>query len=144
MPPDAVIVSASPSRVRLRVAARRGDRVYFDGAVARLHRLAAVVGVSANPVTGSLLIFHHGALDDLVDAIEAEDVLSIDRERDELPHRLNEAATMGAAALATAFAGLGLLQLGRRHAMPPALTLFWYAGTLAAGLVRATAPKPPP
>lgn len=101
-----------------------------------------MVSASANPTTGTLLIFYHGTLDDLTNAIEAEGVLSIRQDRDDLPHRMDEAAIMGGLALAAAFAGLGLLQLRRQHALPPALTLFWYAGTLAAKLLSARADSP--
>lgn len=101
-----------------------------------------MVSASANPTTGTFLIFHHGTLDDLINAIEAEGVLSISRTRDDSPHRMDDAATMGRVALAAAFAGLGLLQLRRQHALPPALTLFWYAGTLAAKLLSARTDSP--
>jgi hypothetical protein len=139
MPADALVVSSLPSRLRLRVPARCGNRSYFEETLARVERVANVVSASANPTTGSLLVTYRGPFEELAAALEAADLFVIERGEPETSHRLDDAKTTGALALAGAFAALGLMQLGRRRALPPALTLMWYAASLASKALRTSA-----
>ncbi len=61
--PVAEIEHRIPGRLRLRLRAQRGDTPFFQRAETGLARLPDVRRVSANPLTGSILIEHGGADD---------------------------------------------------------------------------------
>jgi hypothetical protein len=94
--------------------------------------VAGIAAVDARAMTASLLLHHDGV------AVEA---LAAEAERAGL-FIVAEVAASDAAATAPslptlgamAFGALGVMQLFNQRVLPPALTLFWYAATLARAL----------
>lgn len=83
-------------------------------------------------MTGSLLILYGGTLDDLLGGAASAGLFAVQDATPQpagVPAALPEALVPAAGAVAAA--GLAALQLLRREALPPALTLGWYAVTLA-------------
>ena len=56
--PIAEIVHAMPGRARLRIAARRGDAVFFASVATGLSTIPGVHKVEVRPLTGSVVILH--------------------------------------------------------------------------------------
>jgi hypothetical protein len=128
--PLATLVHATPARMRLRVASRRGDAAFFEACAARLAELPGIAAVDARAMTASLLLHHEDvSVEALAEAAERAGLFIV--------AALDEAAPAGPAlppppALgAVAFGALGVMQLFNKRVFPPALTLFWYAATLA-------------
>ena len=135
-----------PGRVRLKVPARHRDAAFFDDAARRLAQCAGVTEVRANPLTGSLLVFHTTTLQ-AINAYASQHGLfflralaaaTADVSDDTAPPRRRgraagapriaiEQADRRALALSASLAGLGTLQTMRGELMAPAATLFWYA-----------------
>lgn len=65
MLPSAYIVHHLGTRLRLRLPERRGDEAFFAVAEQQLAACPAVSAVTANPLTGSLLINYRGDIADL-------------------------------------------------------------------------------
>lgn len=144
------LVHRLPGRVRLKVDGRRGDRDWFDAVALELALVETIRSVEANPLTGSLLIHHEGPLERLVDELAGRGLVRVEplepREVP-LPHRLAERAAVVDAGLRRATAGeldlrgaalLGLLalaivQAARGQLAGPAVSLLWYASSLARG-----------
>ena len=58
--PSAVVCHRAPGRFRVRVPECRRDQAYFERAKEALEQEAAVLEVTANPFTGSILVLHQG------------------------------------------------------------------------------------
>ena len=58
-----VLAHSSPGRARLRIGARRKDAAFFAELVRGLAQAPGVEHVSANPLTGSVLLLHGGELE---------------------------------------------------------------------------------
>jgi hypothetical protein len=127
--PLATVVHATGTRLRLRVQARRGDTAFFERCAAGLAGIAGVGAVQARAMTASLLLHHDGLVVETI-AAEAERAgLFIVAEV--APESAARTAPDLPALGAMAFSALGVLQLFNQRLLPPALTLFWYAATLA-------------
>jgi hypothetical protein len=133
--PVAELVHGMPDRSRLRIAARRGENRFFDAVAAELSAHPSVTKVDVAALTGSVLIRHSAPLAEIVGAAEKAglfrvaaaatgDPISPPLERPKLPvdPKLALAAGLGLAAL---------WQVGKGKALPPALTLLWYAARLS-------------
>ncbi len=128
--PLATIVHATPTRLRLRVASRRGDTAFFEACAGRLAELRGVVAVDARAMTASLLVHHEDVpVEALSESAERAGLFIVVALADEPAEGLAmpPAPALGAAA----FGALGVIQLFNKRVFPPALTLFWYAATLA-------------
>jgi hypothetical protein len=127
--PLASVVHATASRTRLRVVSRRGDAEYFRRCAAALAELPGVDTVEARAMTASVLVHHDNVpLPSLATAAERAGLFilaALDDAAD--PPDMPSAPAMGA----LAFGALGVMQLFNNRVLPPALTLFWYAATLA-------------
>jgi hypothetical protein len=128
--PVAEIAHASPGRTRLRFSDLRGSADALETLAARLGKIAGVCGTEVRPVTGSILVRHDGPFRDVARSATAEGLFDLGDPpvRDA---RAPGTARPVPAAVAIAFAGLGVMQLFERRVLPPALTLFWYAASLA-------------
>lgn len=140
-PPAARLVHASPGRLRLRLPALRGDAARLSALALAAAALPGVVVAEASAMTGSLLLLHGTAPETLVAALEEAGLLVVHAEgagsgSDSWP--VAPGMLLPAAGAATA-AGLALVQLLRKEALPPALTLGVYAARLARAALRARA-----
>lgn len=66
MKATAHIVHSVHGRTRFRVRHRRHDRLFFREVETRLARVPEVTNVSADPLTGSVLVHHEGSTLDLI------------------------------------------------------------------------------
>lgn len=132
--PAAEVIHSMPGRARLRIASRRGDAAFFAGIAAGLEAHPGVSKVEVSPLTGSIVIRHRPSLAELSSTAEraglfkvcaaarTEEPLSREWPRLPIDPKLVAAAGLGA---------IALWQLARGKALPPALTLAWYAMQLA-------------
>ncbi len=129
--PVATIAHASPGRTRLRLPAERDAPEALATLGAALARLAPVEAVEVRPFTGSLLVHHAGDFGEIARLALAEGLFEIEG----APPRGQRSEPRLAGGLASltalAFTGLGVMQLFQNRVLPPALTLFWYAASLA-------------
>lgn len=129
-PPVAEIAHRLPGRVRLRVPALRGDAARLAALAAALRSLPGVTNAAAGPLTGTLLLHHAGPLEALRAAAKAQGLLRV---ADAPGPAAAEAAprpdpaVMLPAAGALLWSVLAVVQLLRREALPPAMTLGWQA-----------------
>jgi heavy-metal-associated domain-containing protein len=136
-----------PGRARLRVPARRGDVAFFEEVGGRLRRLPNVTRVETRPTTGSILVYHSGALDQLIEAAfgsDLADLVELALRSPPVARRLQrEAAAVdeiirrytGNELDLTTVASLGLftfagIQLVRGWRPATAVSLAWYATEL--------------
>jgi hypothetical protein len=132
--PRAEIVHAMHGRARLRIAARRGDDRFFTTLAAGLSAHPGVTKVEVAPLTGSVLIRHLAPFEEIGAAAEKAGLFRLgEAEAGAAPPLLEWPKLPVDPKLALAV-GLGLAalwQLGQGKALPPALTLLWYASRLA-------------
>lgn len=130
--PAAYVAHAMPGRVRLRLPTLRGDMARLPALALAVAGLPRVATAEASAATGSLLIRHEGPLEEFLADAAAAGLFVL---RPAVPPG-DEAPLIPTAALlpvagAAAAAGLTVVQLLRREALPPALTLGWHAVSLA-------------
>ena len=128
--PPAEIVHAVPGRARLRIAARRGDAVFFASIATGLSTIPGVSRVDVRPLTGSIVIRHAAPLARIGKAAEQGRLFVLANVASAPP----SAPAMGIDPKIVAAAGLGafaLWQLAQGRILPPAITLAWYAAGLA-------------
>jgi len=58
LPVDAYIGHSSPGRLRVKIPSKKGDAPFFNTLQALFAGLPGLQSISANPLTGSLLIMH--------------------------------------------------------------------------------------
>jgi len=121
-----IIEHILPGRMRLRFREERRNSGFFQELVPRLEHLPEVERVLANPLTGSILIFHRGSPAEIAayaGAVEAKPTASTG------PCRKASGALPGGRINPTtlAFCGLALYQLGRGRLAGNAAQQFWYA-----------------
>lgn len=127
-PPLAQLVHRLPGRVRLRVPALRGAPARLEALAVALRGLPGVTAAEAGPLTGALLLHHEGSLEALREAAAGRGLLRL---------AAAPAAAIAApppdprvvlpAAGALLWSVLAVVQLLRREALPPAMTLGWQA-----------------
>lgn len=128
--PLAKIVHAMPGRARLRIAARRGDGVFFASIATGLLAIPGVSRVETRPLTGSVVIEHAEPIAHITAAAERGRLFVLANAH---------AAPSSAQAVPidpklVAAAGLGafaLWQLAEGRILPPAVTLAWYTAHLS-------------
>lgn len=125
-----IIEHVLPGRMRLRFREQRGNSGFFQELVERLERLPDVERVLANPLTGSILIFHRGSPGEIAahaDAVEAEP-----RAFSGPPRQTPQIAGRAPAPTTITLCGLALYQLVRGRLANNAAQQFWYAERAAA------------
>jgi hypothetical protein len=128
--PRALLAHASPGRLRLRLPALRGESDRLAALALAAADLPGVLAAEASAVTGSLLLLHRGEAEALLAAGEAAGLFARRAPEPASAPAIPPAMLLPAAGAALA-ALLALVQLFRREALPPALTLGWYAAALA-------------
>lgn len=114
----------------MRIAARRGDGVFFASVATVLSAIAGVQKVDVRPLTGSVVLQHTAPFARIGQAA-VQGRLFILPEMGAPPR---EASAIRVDARMIAAAGLGffaLWQLAEGRILPPAITLAWYAAGLA-------------
>jgi hypothetical protein len=131
-PTDAAVVHDSPGRLRLKLPDRKGDEAFLTELADRLLGVDGVHEVRANPLTGSVLLLHHGADSGALKAALADGnlvrivepgYLLLEQPRDEHGPEWRTVLFMGLLVL-------GIFQIARGQALAPAATLFWMASEL--------------
>jgi hypothetical protein len=127
--PLAEIVHAMPGRVRLRLAARRGDRVFFASIATGLSAIPGVSRVEVRPLTGSIMLQHVCPLARIGIAAEQGRLFVIADAHTAPP--LTPAIPIDPKMVVAVGLGIfALWQLAQGRILPPALTLGWYAAKL--------------
>jgi hypothetical protein len=111
----------------VRVPERRGDVDYFSSSAARLAEFEGVLAVTPRAVTASLLIEHQGAFDPIAGRARAEGLFALEP----APHEDPPAPRLAVPGLAGVLGALAVVQLFRQRVLPPAVTLLWYAASVA-------------
>ncbi len=132
----AIIEHRLPSRLRLRVPARRGSTTYFERLVACLAEQPDVEEVSADPRTAGVLVLHRGDERAILGAAGERGLIVLEPGQDqpEAPGPADGRPSVNAL-LAGLLAVLGCVQLLRGRTLGPASELMWNAYALA-GLMR--------
>lgn len=143
----AYVTHRTPTRLRIRVPARRHDAEWWQRVGAELREVPGISAVEINPLTASMLV-HHDAGFEPARALVGNELLSLADERrvargsllDQVRERFASidaaisAASDGKVDLASlALLGLGALilqQVLRGNVTAPAVTLAWYAAEL--------------
>jgi hypothetical protein len=129
-PVAVMIVHRCDGRARLRFADGSRDLLTLAGLAAGLRDLDGVVTVRARTGTGSVIVTHEGDFGAIAEEAAQRQICVITEgpvaELQGLPFPLPPPAVLSAAGLAS----LAGLQLLRGHALPPAITLLWYAANL--------------
>jgi hypothetical protein len=133
--PVAELVHRMAGRARLRIATRRGDEKFFAMLAAGLSAHPGVTKVEAAVLTGSVVIRHVRPLDEITAAAESAGLFRVgESEATAVPPPPLEWPKLPVEPKLALAAGLGLValwQFARGKALPPALTLLWYASRLA-------------
>jgi hypothetical protein len=149
--PQAYVVHETPTRLRLKIPARRHDKAYFGEASRILAEKLPAARIDANPVTASILISGPDSSRLVIEnggpfriSLEPESqVGALGQQLQALNQRL---LTMSAGRVdARAYIILALLlsamfQIARGRVFAPAVTLLWYAGEA----IRAWTPEETP
>jgi hypothetical protein len=126
-PPGAFLAHASGGRTRLRVPSRRGDTDYFTACAARLAEFDGVLAVTPRALTASLLVEHDGDFGAIAARARAAGLFALEPASGE-PELARGPAVPG---LAGVLGALAVVQLLRQRVLPPAITLLWYAASVA-------------
>jgi hypothetical protein len=127
---SARLVHHIEGRTRFRVSGRRGDVDWFASVVKHLGTLDGVASIAARPETGSILLTHHLALDQITAFARDRNLFSVEPEDDVpalSPVLLASAApllTLGrweAIAVAT-LTGMAIIQTLRGEVFGPAVS----------------------
>jgi hypothetical protein len=141
--PAACVAYQGRGRTRLRFPGLRGDEAFLNNLVVRLSGLPNVTHVDTHLLTGSVLILHGGVSAAIVDSAVAAKLFTTGGEGDESRLQIDSGAAAVAAPLMAAgvLAAFAAWQLLRGRVLPPAVTLAWYAATLAFPLLLAETRK---
>jgi len=130
--PVAEIVHAIEGRTRLRFATRAGDTPFLSALAARLGALGLVRSVEVRVLTGSVLVLHDGPFGELANRAAADGLFTtVESAAPEAAIGMAAVQHPVPAAGALLFGALGVMQLFEKRVLPPAITLFWYAASLA-------------
>jgi len=128
-----IIEHVLPGRMRLRFREQRGDSRFFQELSRRLEQLPEIERVVANPLTGSILIFHGGSAGEIAahaGAVESKPSAS-SRPHPKASHA-SKIAGRTSQPITFALYGLALYQLARGRIANNAAQQFWYAERAAA------------
>ena len=150
-PPVGHIAHACAGRTRLSFAAHKGDTATLTALCDGMLGLPGVHLVEGRPATGSVIVSHEGAAEQLIEAAAAAHVFrvhtptaaddgvagaSVDDWQAMVGAALKElggqvGVARGGAALA--FVAMAAVQASRGNVLPPAATALWYAASLLLG-----------
>lgn len=148
MLPAATLVHQRAARLRLRVPSRKKDQAYFEQVREALAECPGVSEVSANPLTGSILVLHMSETPQILTFAEEKGLFRVQRDAarpQTYPHAVGRTfndmdarvrrLSGGDLTLPNAIsAGLllnGLLQIARGNFVAPAwYTAFWYGSNV--------------
>jgi hypothetical protein len=146
MLPVAALTHSARGRARFRIAGKHRPED-LGGIEERLRRAPGVEEVKASPVTGTVLVQHRAALQEVVEYAEREGIFRLDAgESKPLREAIGErfravdgqitalsGGTLDLEALALlTLLGVGSVSLLRGQIAVPAVTAFWYAAALLA------------
>ncbi len=150
--PQAYVVHETPSRLRLKVPARRHDKAFFGAASRLLSAKIPAARIDANPVTASILICGpdsarlvrelDGSGPFCISAEPESQIGELGQELKALNQRLLNisAGRIDARAyIVLALIVSAMFQIARGRVFAPAVTLLWYAGEA----IRAWTPNEP-
>jgi hypothetical protein len=147
MLPTGRVIHQMQGRLRLRIADRRRDEMYFARLKETLARCQGVESVTVNALAGSALVIGTAAADDVIRFGQNAELFEITQRRlapvsdrlsdqvDRFDERLRDATNgqLDVAGLATmGLVAAGLWQISRRRVLPEALTILWYAASMLA------------
>jgi hypothetical protein len=127
--PTAEILHTIDGRTRLRFALQ-ADASDLAALAGRLLEIEGVIAVRARPLIGTVLVIHEGPFAPIATRAKSGNLFVLAAQ----PSGLGRSAmSPGAfpAAGAVAMGAIGVFQLFQERVLPPAVTLFWYALTLA-------------
>jgi hypothetical protein len=127
--PAAEVVHAIPGRTRLRIAARRGDAVFFASIASGLSMIQGVQKVEIRPLTGSILIHHDAPLERIAKAAEQVRLFVLGR-AEQVPSPILDVPLAPKMVIGLGLGVLALWQLAQGRVLPRATTLAWYAANL--------------
>lgn len=149
---EASVVHRIPGRVRLRIAGKRRDAVFFSKLAEGLMACPGVTGVAANSLTETVLLAFDGPFEAIVAEAEARQLFRLAEPSPYPPLRARVAEGMDAASrnleavsagevdldglLVLGLAGLAIHQAIEGNIMAPAVSLLWYALQAARGKQR--------
>jgi hypothetical protein len=145
MLPEAYVSHYTTNRMRIKIPARKGSESFFQAIAQSISKLPAIDSVEVNPVTASVLMFHHSDAQSLYQMIRQQRIVSLQ----EAPSKfttLRQDMTKGLKTVNNQIAGFtggkvdlwdvagfsligaGIYQLLKGNFMAPAwYTAFWYA-----------------
>jgi hypothetical protein len=123
---SAFISHRSAGRLRLRIAEKRKDTVYFSQLQGKLQKLDKRLRVDVNPLTGSVLIEHPTDLSEIMLQVETLGLFECVKDSLSTPQRQDPglADFMRRPWVVKALLGLGTLQLFRGQPFAPTSSLF--------------------
>ena len=147
MLPTGRVTHQMQGRLRLRIADKRRDEMYFALLKETLAQCQGVESVSVSPLAGSVLVVGTAAADEVIRFGQKAELFEVIEERltpysdrlsdqvDRFDLRLRQATRGQLDVTALATVGLvaaGLWQISRRRVLPEALTILWYAASIVA------------
>jgi hypothetical protein len=147
MLPVAVVAHSAQGRTRFKIPARRRDAQYFATVEQQLPKAPDVERVQVNPITGSVLVHHHGPGEALYTYAENNQLFRVSTLADRASNLLRQRGRLLDQQLRELtgeyldvrsltfimLVSIGLVQALRGQFAGPALTIFWYAATLLDG-----------
>jgi hypothetical protein len=134
-----------PGRARIRFPNRRGDRRFFADLTERLAACEGITRIEANPLTGSVLLLHAGALEPILEQARRRRLFAlapsegppigdlIFQEFQGISEGLRSASggqtDLGGLVFILLLIG-AVVQLARGVVWAPAMTLLWYAASV--------------
>jgi hypothetical protein len=152
-PESGYVAHRTAGRTRIRIPGRRGDSGFFSRAAEELAACGGISSAIANPVTGSILVWHTCDITEVAQHAAGRGLfVLIGTEPTELPltdkllERISDAdlevrrlsggeIDLGSIAFLTLLS-IGLVQLLRGNVVAPAITLLFYAASTIAARPR--------
>lgn len=129
--PRAYISRECHGQLRFKLPRRKGDTEFFRHAAEVLERLEAVDSLQVNPMTGSILVYHHSSLKEIAGFARKNELFALAHHaKDPLPPKQQRSIDL-ATATTLLLVLLGLIQVARGRVLGPASTLLWIAWQLA-------------
>ena len=141
--PRAYITRRCTGQVRFKLPRQKGDTAFFEQVVQVFTRCPGVDSLQANPLTGSLLIYHRATPDELAKYARQNKLFALAQQPDSPPPsvpRQGEGDLRSMAILLLLV--LAAIQLARGSVLGPASTLLWMAWQIATLVSPASSTSP--